>query len=334
MKKLLMILGSISLLALSGSSVVSCAIKVKAKPNFYDLWDINEKSWNPISKYFAADEIALNPDVDQDINKEDYLYHAILNDFNNPTEVAKYFDKYDVKYSVQSYYTVYDNNEKEQYTNATIWLKAFEKEGPNAFNMVYNPRANLQIVVYPEPGVPGEYNDNAKTRLLDPRIRNNNLVLDRQDSEEIYRQLAKVAHQIQSLRLKSDEDVAPQVKRIMMEEFDMATKNLMIDKINKKYLPFADTDTFNETIGQQFKYLEKGYDLLNETVFQDLKKLVNDKNALTNNNTNVNTQDIANRIESITLDDLTLTFTNKTKKELKEEENKKIVRKNLCTKLI
>jgi len=200
--------------------------------------------------------------------------------------------------------------------------------------MVYNPRANLQIVVYPEPGVPGEYNDNAKTRLLDPRIRNNNFVLDRQDSEEIYRQLAKVAHQIQSLRLKSDEDVAPQVKRIMMEEFDMATKNLMIDKINKKYLPFADTDTFNETIGQQFKYLEKGYDLLNETVFQDLKKLVNDKNALTNNNTNVNTQDIANRIESITLDDLTLTFTNKTKKELKEEENKKIVRKNLCTKLI
>jgi len=164
----------------------------------------------------------------------------------------------------------------------------------------------LQVVIYPS-----ETEAHAKTRLLSAKAQNDNISLDPQEAEELYLQLVKITRRIQTANLKSDEKVSEQVKGIIMEDFDIATKNLLINKISQNYLPFADGETFNETIGQQFKYLEQGYDDLNKKIFDQLRQLINDKNDLKDNDTSVNTRDIANRITSFKLSDLTLTLQKK-----------------------
>jgi hypothetical protein len=166
---------------------------------------------------------------------------------------------------------------------------------------VQNPRINLEVVVYPRTG------DNAKTRLPSAKVATNNFPPAPGESEKVYLRLAKIANTIQRLGLKAD--LQPQAKNAVMGDFDIFMKNLFVNKINQRSLPFADENTFNETIGQQFKYLEEGYEALNDKMFNDLLAIVDEKNQLEDDDTKVNTRDIAKRINQITLGDLTLNLT-------------------------
>jgi len=259
MKKLLAILGATSLSVIAGASVISCVKYQESKPRFRNLTSIDTNSWTLKTKKFTSQEI--NPDDNTSIKliePTSYLYYSILNDFKNPEDVINYFTTRDIKYQVVAPPTkIKDKDDKELYSLAVIRLIAFNKGSTD----VLLTTTNLSVKIYPT----------TTTRLAASETAAITTTLTVNDGS------LKIANAITSFASdyfkRGYSELPDQFINDLMYNLDLTIKNLLIEKLEQTYLPtYNETDKiFYETLGQQLKYLNEKYTVLNDTIIKKIK---------------------------------------------------------------